>query len=290
MRHPEPLMHQLNKDELDQVLSTFEIPTCPAMVLEVMQEARKDDPDIRKLAAAIAADVGMSAVTLKMANSALFRTGAPINNVHRALDRLGMRNVLSVVSGVALRSSMLGLPPAFVEKFWMRNSIMAQSAGLLARRLYGIPADAAYTYALFHDAAIPLMLKRFPNYPQLIAEAAARGEGRIQAERQLPCTHPIIGSLLVRNWGLPSDIALAIRFHHEADVFTLTEDTLPGESLSLISLGYVIEYVMAELMPDEECEVSTEAFEHALRHLGLPLEDQDVISDLVRQVMSDGAH
>lgn len=281
--------HQLTKQELDQVLSTFEIPTCPAMVAEVMAEARKDDPDVRKLAAAITADVGMSAITLKMANSALFRTGAPINNVHRALDRLGMRNVLSVVLGVALRSSMLGLPSAVIERVWARTSIMAQSCGFLARQLYGIPPDEAYTYALFHDAAIPLMLRRFPDYPKLIAEAAARGETRIQAERQLPCTHPIIGSLLVRNWGLPQDVSCAIRFHHEADVYALSEETLPGTALSLIAVGQVVEHVMAEILPDEENEVGEEMFVLAMQHLGMPLEDRDAIADVIRKATADTA-
>ncbi|HWT54237.1 MAG TPA: HDOD domain-containing protein [Rhodocyclaceae bacterium] len=281
--------HQLSKQELDQVLSTFEIPTCPAMVAEVMAEARKDEPDIRKIAAAITADVGMSAITLKMANSALFRSGSSINNVHRALDRLGMRNVLSVVLGVALRSSMQGLPSAEIERVWARTSILAQSCGILARNLYGIPPDEAYTYALFHDAAIPLMLKRFPNYPKLIAEAAARGESRIQAERQLPCTHPIIGSLLVRNWGLPLDVSLAIRFHHEPDVYTLSDETLPGTALSLIAVGQVVEQVMTEVMPDQEDEVGEAMFIEAMRHLGMPLEERDSIADIVRKSIADAS-
>lgn len=286
---PDRATHQLTKQELDQILATFEIPTCPAMVAEVMAEARKDEPDVRKLAAAITADVGMSAITLKMANSALFRSGTPINNVHRALDRLGMRNVLSVVLGVALRSSMMGLPSAFIDRVWSRTSIMAQSCGFLSRQLYGIPPDEAYTYALFHDAAIPLMLRRFPDYPRLIAEAAARGENRIKGERHLPCTHPIIGALLVRNWGLPNDVSLAIRFHHESDVYALSEATLPGSALSLIAVGQVVEHVMAEVLPDEDDEVGEELFSLAMKHLGMEIEDRDAIADVIRKVIADAS-
>lgn len=287
MTTPAGNRHELTKEELDQVLSTFEIPTCPAMVAEVMKEARKDAPDMRRLATSITGDVGMSAITLKMANSALFRSGAPINNVQRALDRLGTRNVLSVVLGVALRSSMMGLPPAFIDRFWTRSSIMAQSAGFLARQLYGISPDAAYTYALFHDAAIPLMLKRFPDYPKLIDGARARGETRIQAERQLPCTHPIIGSLLVRNWGLPPEVAQAIRFHHEDDIYELDAASISGEALSLIAIGQVIEHVLTDVLPDEEVEVSSEAFERAMAHLGIPLEDRDAMLEMVKKIADE---
>ncbi|HTJ97494.1 MAG TPA: HDOD domain-containing protein, partial [Rhodocyclaceae bacterium] len=133
-----PANVELNKEELDKVLDAFDIPTCPALVSEVMQEARKDEPDLRRLANIISSDVGMSGITLKMANSALFRSGNQVDNVQSALQRLGMRNVLSVVLGVALRSSMSGLPPEFIEKFWARSSALALSAGMIARRQYGI--------------------------------------------------------------------------------------------------------------------------------------------------------
>lgn len=184
---------------------------------------------------------------------------------------------------------MMGLPSAFIDRIWSRTSIMAQSCGFLARQLYGIPPDEAYTYALFHDAAIPLMLRRFPDYPRLIAEAAARGENRIKAERQLPCTHPVIGALLVRNWGLPNDVSLAIRFHHEPDVYTLSEDSLPGSALSLIAVGQVVEHVMAEVIPDEDDEVGEELFVQAMQHLGMPMEDRDAIADVIRKSIDDAS-
>jgi HD-like signal output (HDOD) protein len=31
------------------------------------------------------------------------------------------------------------------------------------KRQYGISPDAAYTYALFHDAGVPMMMRRFPE-------------------------------------------------------------------------------------------------------------------------------
>ena len=57
------------------------------------------------------------------------------------------------------------------------------------------------------------MMKRFDDYGAVLA--AVRKERRllIEAEQSyFPCTHPIVGSLMVRNWGLPATVGLAIRF------------------------------------------------------------------------------
>uniref|UniRef100_Q479K6 HDOD domain-containing protein n=1 Tax=Dechloromonas aromatica (strain RCB) TaxID=159087 RepID=Q479K6_DECAR len=97
--------------------------------------------------------------------------------------------------------------------------------------------DAAYTYAFFHDVAIPLMMRRFPDYAALLDKCKLEGSMLTEAEEQyFPSTHPIIGSLLVRNWGLPSILGQAIRFQHEKDAYDLPDRTLPGGTLSLIAV------------------------------------------------------
>lgn len=277
----------LSSEDLERVLNTIEIPVCPAIVVEVLAEAQKDDPDMKKLAASIASDVGMAATAIKLANSPLFRVGSAISSVPKALATLGTRNIVSIVVAVALRASMSGLPAALVEKFWNRASAVAVAAGLIARRLYGISPDVAYTYALFHDAAIPLMMRRFDNYEQLIETARQRGQFLIDAESELfPCTHPIIGSLLVRNWGLPPLLGQAIRFHHEPDLYELPDKTLPTEALDLIAVTQVAEHLASEMFGENDLEVGEMHFSRALAHLGIinsELEDlQETLENAIR--------
>lgn len=257
---------ELSPELIEKVFSTVDIPVCPAIVTEVMTEAQKDMPDMKKLAKGIAADVGMSAIALKLANSALFRAGSPVHDVKKAVDRLGVRNVLCVVVSAALRSALSGAAPAFFEKYWSRVSLVALAAGLIARRQYGISPDAAYTYALFHDSAIPLMMRRFPQYGPALEECEKGKRQLIDIERELfPCTHPIVGALLVRSWGLPAIVNQGIRFHHEPDVYKLPDTTLPGGAVSLIAVTQVAEY----LTGDNGFEVSKEMFENACYHLGI---------------------
>ncbi|MFZ4535561.1 HDOD domain-containing protein [Propionivibrio sp.] len=90
-------------DQLEKVIASIDIPACPAVVMQAMAESQKDAPDLPRLAALIAADLSLSAATLKLANSALYRTGSPISGVRQAVERLGTKIVVSIVFSLASR-------------------------------------------------------------------------------------------------------------------------------------------------------------------------------------------
>ena len=274
----------LSAEEIDLVFKNIDIPTCSAIVSMAMSEAQKEEPDIRKLVAAIEKDVGMSALTIKLANSPLFRTNHPVSRVSVALARLGIRNVVCVISAAALRSSMSGIDAKWLERFWNHASLVATAAGMIARKQYGIAPDAAYTFALFHDSAIPLMRKRFDNYIDIMNNAMRDHVQLIDAEEQFfPCTHSIAGALLARNWGLPSIIIQSIRFHHEKEVYHLPETVLPGSAVSLIAVTHVAERLLADPNHPVDFEVSNEHYQHALAHLGI----SEAELEEIREVLAD---
>lgn len=266
----------LSPADLQKVLSTIQIPACPVAVSNAMAEAQKDEPDLRRLSDEIANDPAMSAAAIKLVNSPLYRSSQSISGVRQAVERLGTKNIVCIVVAVALRGSVSGLPAAWLESFWKRSTQVALAAALIARRQYGISPDAAYTYTLFHDAAIPLMMKRFPAYEKVIEDALSSGKFIVDAESEFfPCTHPIVGSLLVRNWGLPAIVGQAVRFHHEPDVYELPDKTLPGGALSFIAVTQVAEHIAHELLGEEDFEVGSVLFEKALAHLGIGQEELD---------------
>ncbi|HEY6437925.1 MAG TPA: HDOD domain-containing protein, partial [Ignavibacteriaceae bacterium] len=194
----------LNKDQLENVLSKIVIPDCPSMVSEALKEAQKDDPDLRKLSHLISENAAMSAAALKLANSPLFKGRDKISGVKQAVERLGTRISICIVFEVSLRATGNGLPPEWLEQFWKRTMQTATVAALIAKKQFGVAPDAAYTYALFHDAAIPIMMKRFKEYEGILEKAKENKIMLVEAENSyFPCTHPVVGSLIVKNWGLP---------------------------------------------------------------------------------------
>lgn len=284
---PNEINQELSHDVVEKVMSSIDIPTCPGMVTDAMREAQKDEPDLSRLADIIGSDAGMSAAALKLANSPLFGANNRVVSVRKAVERLGIQNVVCVVVASALRASVTGLPAAWVEDFWRRTMQLALSSSLVARRQYGISADAAYTYALFHNAAIPLLMRRFPNYVDVLEGCRSEGRMLSDAEEQyFPCTHPIVGSLLVRNWGLPPLLGQAIRFHHEKDVYDLPDRSLPGGALSLIAVTQVAEHLLDEIIGDTS-EVDTNLLERALAFLGISNDDLDELRQRVASAVEN---
>lgn len=283
--------YEISQEDLAKVMSTIDIPACPSVVIDAMQEAQRDEPDLNRLASIISTDAGMSAAALKLANSPLYGASSRITGVRQAVERLGTKNIVCVVVAVALRASMSGLPAAWLENFWKRTTLLAIVSSLVARRLYGISPDAAYTYSLFHDAAIPLMMRRFPNYGEVLEKCRSEGLMLVQAEGDLfPCTHPIIGSLLVRNWGLPPILGQAIRFHHEEDAYDLPDRTLPGGAVSLIAVTQISEHLLAEILDDCNLEVGVHLFAKALDYLGVSEGDLDDLRSRVAEAVSESGN
>ncbi len=283
--------YELSHEDVQKVMSTVDIPACPAIVSDTMREAQKDEPDINRLANLITSDAGMSAAALKLANSAIYGSRSPISSVRQAVERLGTKNIVCVVVAVALRAGMSGLPAQWLDNFWRRTTLMAVAASMIARRVYGMSPDAAYTYTLFHDAAIPLMMRRFPNYGEVFERCRKEGIMLAKAENEFfPCTHPIVGSLLVRNWGLPAILGQAIRFHHEDDAYDLPDHTLPGGALAFIAVTQIAEHLLVGLLEDDDIEVGPELFERALAYLGMSFDDVDDLRVIVEKAIDETAN
>lgn len=246
----------ISAPELSKLLDSIELPSCPVTLGQVMAEARKDSPDAQALTRLIAADVGLSAAAIKLANSPLYRRGEPLDSVPRAVALLGTRNVLNVAVSMSLRTSVgQGLPPEWLDAFWHRAGHEALAAGLVAKLLRGVPADTAYTYALFHHAAMPLMMKRFPDYRETLVTSRRSGSDQAAHEHaRHGCTHAQVGNLLARNWGMPAMLTAAIRAHHDEDLYHAERPDLPAQAASLIAVGRVAEFLVDELSGENDAE------------------------------------
>jgi HD-like signal output (HDOD) protein len=276
--------YDFSHDELQRILASIEIPACPAVVMQVMAEAQKDAPDISELSKIIVGDVGMSAFAIKLANSPLFRRGEATNSVPQAISRLGTRNIVCIVVAVALRNTMSGdIPADVLDRFWNRAAAAAQAASQVARKIRGVAPDLAYTYALFHNSAMPVMMRRFKDYQRTLAEVERTGSRLVDVEDQrYCCSHAVVGAMLARNWGLSSMIGSAIRFHHDPEVYDPGKPFLDDQALGLIAVTHVAERTLLELAREVDIEVGA-LYPQAVAYLGLSEDDLHDLRDLLAE-------
>ena len=222
------------------------IPPRPKVLELLDEELRQSEPDFRRIAQYVSSDVGLAGGLIKTANSPYFGYRQRARTVLQALNLLGMKVAGKALAGVALRTAF-PLSPS-MERFWDSSARTAEYSGLLVNRLgirHGVRADDAYTYGLFRDCGLPVLLRKFANYKEILIKANAEPQRRFTdvEEEQLPTNHCIVGCMLAQSWSLPEEICLAIRQHH--DFFMLRNDiaALPAASRRLIALTQLSEYI-----------------------------------------------
>lgn len=275
----------LSDEAAVEALKNVSVPPCPEIIVELLGEARREDIDFIRISRLITGDVALAAAVLKSANSPFFALRRKVQSVQQAVAVLGLRNLLKIVYGVVLRQSLGGAGAPPLARFWDRSNYNAVVSAYLAGRVPGVSTDDAYTFGLFHDAGIAILMQKFPEYRQTLMQANAAPLAVTAIEDENHHTnHVVVGALLARNWYLPDQVVWAIRYHHEPATFAAPRKHATPDVCLLVAIRLISEHIVARFLgyPDDaEWEHNKEA---ALAHLGW---FEDDIDDLARGLAVD---
>lgn len=262
-------------ENVEKILGSISLPACPAILLDIMAEARKEEPDFNHISRLVGNDAGLSASVLKLVNSPAFRRGSNIGSIPQAVAVLGLKKVMLAVSTLFLRNSVSvtnSTAKVFLEKFWDKSSCTAEAASMFAKKLPGISTDDAYTIGLFHDSGIPVLMQRFPDHPfdETVSENDWENIHRDE-ETKLGTNHAVVGNMLARNWGLPAHICQTILHHHDSSIFADLSHQISTEVRSFIAVLILAEHMVGIFLglEDESAMGKSPIHAHALAHLGM---------------------
>lgn len=219
-------LHQEGNDQFDRQLEEslreIGIPPRPKILEQINREARAGDPDFNHLADLIQCDVALAAGLIKTANSPFFGYRHKTRNVRGALLMLGLKSSANAVAGLILKRVFP--PPPELVRFWGASQRTGELSAWLAGRLgvrFGVKPEDAYTFGLFRDCGIPVLMRRFEGYAKTLARANTTLERSFVEveEEDLPTNHAVVGGLMAQSWWLPEEVCLAIRRHHDLALF-----------------------------------------------------------------------
>ncbi|MBI1396720.1 MAG: HDOD domain-containing protein [Betaproteobacteria bacterium] len=271
-------------DEAQAIVESFGIPPCPEILVKVIAEMRREDPDFVKIGNLVTGDVSLAAAVLKTVNSPFFGLRNKVKSVDQALKLLGVRNVKQITTGLLLRDALPVGDNVVLGKFWDTSAAIAQTAALLAQEVSRIDRDDAYTFALFRDCGIPLMARRFDEYDHFFLESATGEEPITEIEtRTFGTDHARVGAHLAKTWYLPEDITNAIALHHARSA--LFESGVSAATRRLVALALVAETVHTRLTTGTDCAEWGFAGGFALDVLDLSEEDLAGHQDFVEGIL-----
>ena len=203
-----------------------ELPALPATAAQILRLAADPRANARQLADIIEQDPGLSAQVLRYANSSLYGYAGSIKNLQTAIARvLGFEYVLNLALGFSIGKS-LRVPqdgPFGLDAFWKHAVYAGRLVELLSRQLPGKlqpPRGTAYLAGLLQNLGRLVLGHTFqPEFFILNRFAQANPDmPTCELEKHvLGVTHDQIGAWLMEAWGLPQELVVAVRHHHDED-------------------------------------------------------------------------
>lgn len=272
---------EVASDFVSDILKTITIPPCPAIVTALLEESRRPEVDFLKITRLISGDLSLAASMMKTANSPFFALRNKVQTVQQASSVLGLKNIINIVNGLALQRSV-SPKGVNMERFWDRSNYHAMVSARLARHVPGLHREDAYTFGLFHDCGIPILMQRFPDYKETLALANRSSRPTWEVENQRHGTdHVAIGAMLAHNWQLPPFIVQAIRFHHNPEILDDGPADIAGEVRAMTAITLMADHLIAHFLgaPDEAEWLTHGA--SALTYLGF---DEEELEDLYGEI------
>ncbi len=195
----------------------------------VLPMIRGVDSNLPAAAREIGEDQVLAAAVLRTVNSPLYRGVEKISSVQRAVARLGVRTLRTLLMHQSLRGAIFdrrGAASRFADMLWTRS---LASAGIMRglARFTGMDQDEAYLLGLLHDIGSVIVLRIVQN-----EEKGGFADVDLDTFEYL-CrqSHQEFGELVAQAWGLPPDVKSLIADHHRHPA---ADDPLRKQRLMLI--------------------------------------------------------
>ncbi|MDG9759632.1 HDOD domain-containing protein [Pseudomonas sediminis] len=267
------------------------MPPQPQIMVDLQFEQVMPNPDLKAISRLISQDPGLSGALLKIVNSPYFGLVNKVSSIQRAVNLLGSNSVINMVNALSIRGEMSDETIVTLNRFWDTAQDVAMTCLTLAKRIGCESMDEAYTLGLFHNCGIPLMLKRFPNYMDVLEEsyASASRERRVvdTENRLLNTNHAVVGYFTAKSWNLPMHLCEAIANHHNALAIFSDDNGRDAQLKNLLAILKMAEHicrsyqVLGSQSEDHEWE-SIEAL--VLDYVGLSAYDFENLRESIRDL------
>lgn len=195
--------------EKEMAEGRLNFPTVLDLSLRIKQVADDPESSLDNIVAIARAEPVLAAKAVRLANAVLMNPyGAPVTNVHEAVQRIGLDALRSLAFAVAaeqvaqdFRSHTLKL---IATGLWMHSVDIACWANVLARETRSANPDTAMFAGMMIDIGQFFLLSRAGNYPALEDDM-----GRFAAF--VATWNAPVGRIILEVFGIPDSVLDAFR-------------------------------------------------------------------------------
>ncbi len=194
-----------------------ELPLLPGVVVRVMGLSFDSEHLFEDVLEVAGEDPALAVRVLKMANSAMSSPVSPIENLERAVARLGATHVAELVTAAAV--TRVFVPRSLGERNLWHHAIEVATACRLMLSEHptkGADPGAAYLAGLLHDIGRLVMFDQSPAFIQAVDDLAwTTPRELVEAElRVVGADHATLGARVCEHWQVPQATTGTVRDHH----------------------------------------------------------------------------
>jgi len=195
--------NRLTNELFQDILSgNIRLPTLPDIVAKVQQEFARDDYDIDRIQELIQSDPVITAYLIKYANSPLYQGSSPVESLHQAIVRLGMKavqkHVIIIATTRLFQEKSVGMKNR-MRQLWKNSRRVAAFSRVLAAKSGIFDPDAAQMAGLLSDLGVIAILE----YAQ---EHSDQYDDENTLDQTIKALRPQINSMLLQNWNLGDEL------------------------------------------------------------------------------------
>ena len=251
------------KDILERLKSGYSLPSLSVVATKLIELASGDKTSINDLADLIEKDPSLTTRLLSLANTAFFRTSAPVTSIEQAVLKIGFNRLRIMALSLSLRDAfpMGKRGPIDYEKFWKVSLYKALLSKSLAKQLHNSNPDEAFVAGLIQEVGLlilfDLLIKGKDETIQLELYPL---ESILTLEKErFAINHREIGEAALRYWQFPESI---IACQH----YVQTEDR--RKDLSPLLFNCEIAGILSSMIFQKSMELS-EVFKNINEEYGL---------------------
>lgn len=219
-----------SQEQAEQIVRLEGFPPQPRVVMEIHEETKRPVPNVNRIANSIGQDPALTAKLIKLINSPYYGLPRKVTSIPHALGLLGLESFGKFVMTTSLQQVMgkqYNADQRILDHCVATAVVAEKLASRLPRQITEgvLTPDLAYLTGLFHDCGVPLLMKRFPKYSELMEPLLSFSHGITEMEEKMVGTnHCAIGSLIAKSWYLPRGVHETIRYHHHREFDAVMEE------------------------------------------------------------------
>jgi HD-like signal output (HDOD) protein len=192
------------------------LPVFNSTALRIQKEIGQEEPDGRLIEKLIVSDQSLTGEVLRVSNSSFYKGLSQVATVRDAIIRLGIKEVSSIVTLIALQHNFQSKDPAvhkIMGKLWRHSVGCAIGASWLAKQTgFQTISHETFIAGLLHDVGKLLILKVIDDMKT--SEEIENPPSDTVLDEVMQNLHADQGHLLLKHWNLPEKYCQVARDHH----------------------------------------------------------------------------